>query len=163
MITMRRLGPAIVVLSVFATLAGFAARPAHAGECPTDKVGTDVMKPGAMKPKDVTDTVLSALDLGKQDPAFAGRQLRLRRLVIQPGGVVPWHNHADRPANIYIVEGTVTEYRSTCSVPIVHTAGEVAPEFGNLSHWWKNTGDKPAVLISADFFSDGTPDKDDHM
>jgi len=155
---------ALLALSMaLAVTATVAFSPAHAGECPADKIGTDVMKPGATAPKDVTDTVLSALDLGKQDPAFAGRQLRLRRLVIQPGGVVPWHNHVDRPANIYIIEGTVTEYRSTCSVPIVHKAGEVAPEFGNLSHWWKNTGDTPAVLISADFFAAATPAKDDHM
>jgi quercetin dioxygenase-like cupin family protein len=134
---------------------------AHAGECPADKVGVDVTKPGATKPEGVTDTVLSALDLGKMDPAYAGRQLRLRRLVIQPGGIVPWHNHADRPANIYIITGEVTEYRSTCAVPIVHKAGEVAPEFGNLSHWWKNTGKEPAILISADLFKNGMAD--DHM
>jgi quercetin dioxygenase-like cupin family protein len=134
---------------------------ANAGECPADKVGVDVMKPGAMEPKDVTDDVLSALNLGDKYKEFAGRQLRLRRLVVQPGGIVPWHAHPDRPANIYVVEGQVTEYRSTCAVPIVHKAGEVASEFGNLSHWWKNTGDKPAVLLSADLFRSGA--KDDHM
>ena len=153
---------AIFALSMLAA-AGVAAASsaAHAGECPADKVGVDVTKPGAMKPEGVTDTILSALDLGKLDPAYNGRQLRLRRLVIQPGGIVPWHNHADRPANIYVITGEVTEYRSTCAVPIVHKAGEVAPEFGNLSHWWKNTGKEPATLISADFFKNGMAD--DHM
>jgi quercetin dioxygenase-like cupin family protein len=150
---------ALVMASLIAIAAAIA--PAHAGECPADKVGENAMKPGAKKPKGVSDTVLSALDLGQQYSELAGRELRLRRLVIEPGGVVPWHDHADRPANIYVIEGEVTEYRSTCAVPIVHKAGEVAPEFGAISHWWKNTGDKPAVLISADLFRNGT--KDDQM
>ena len=68
--------------------------------------------------------------------------MRLRKLVIQPGGIVPWHSHAERPANIYVVEGAMTEYRSTCAVPIEHKAGEVAVESGNLAHWWKNNTDE---------------------
>jgi quercetin dioxygenase-like cupin family protein len=156
-----RTGISVLFLSAFAIAIAGAATTAYAGECPADKVGIDVMKPGAMEPKAVTDTVLSALKLGQQYPEFNGRELRIRRLVVQPGGIVPWHAHPDRPANIYIVEGQVTEYRSTCAVPIVHKAGEVASEFGNLAHWWKNTGKKPAVLISADLFRDGM--KDEHM
>lgn len=149
------------IIALASITIGSLASAARAGECPADKVGVDVTKPGPMKPEGVTDTILSALDLGKQDPAYAGRQLRLRRLVVQPGGIVPWHSHADRPANIYIITGEVTEYRSTCAVPIVHKAGDVSPEFGNISHWWKNTGREAATLISADFFKNGMPD--DHM
>lgn len=124
--------------------------PAFAGECPAGKSGTDVMKPGPMTPSGVTDTVISSIDLGKQFAGGEGRLLRLRRLVVQPGGVVPWHSHADRPANIYVVEGSITEYQSTCSVPIEHKAGEATAEFGALSHWWKNNSNKPATLISSD-------------
>src|SRR4051812_46407737 len=79
---------------------------ALAGSCPADKVGVDVTKPGAMKPKDVTDDVLAATDLAKEKIALSGRQLRLRKLVVQPGGIVPWHSHGDRPAIIYIVSGS---------------------------------------------------------
>jgi quercetin dioxygenase-like cupin family protein len=132
---------------------GFAAplvsTAAMAGECPADKVGVDVMKPGATMPKDVTDTVIATIDLG-QGYNVDGRLLRMRKLVVQPGGVVPWHSHAERPANIYIVSGAITEYRSTCAVPIEHPTGDVTAEHGNLSHWWKNNTNKPAVLISSD-------------
>jgi quercetin dioxygenase-like cupin family protein len=83
-----------------------------------------------------------------------GRKFRLRQLVIEPGGVVPWHSHADRPAQIYIVSGTIEEYASTCAVPIVHRAGDVAPETHNTSHWWKNTGSETVILISADILHD---------
>ena len=134
--------------------------PAMAGECPAGKTGVDVTPPGPMMPKDVTDTVISAIDLTDKVPGAQGRMLRLRRLVIQPGGIVPWHSHAERPANIYVVEGAVTEYRSTCSVPIEHKAGEATAESGALSHWWKNNTNKPAVLISSDILPPAM--KDDH-
>lgn len=122
---------------------------AMAGECPADKVGANVMQGGATMPKDVTDNVIASIDLG-QGYGVDGRLLRTRRLVVQPGGIVPLHSHAERPANIYIVEGAITEYRSTCAVPIDHKAGDVTAESGNLSHWWRNNGTKPAVLISSD-------------
>ncbi len=98
----------------------------------------------------MTDTVLSAIDLSKEPAGIAGRALRLRKLVVQPGGVVPWHSHGDRPAIIYIIDGTITEYASNCAVPIVHKAGEVARETSATSHWWKNTSRSPVTLLSAD-------------
>jgi quercetin dioxygenase-like cupin family protein len=122
---------------------------AIAGDCPPGKTGVDVTKPGAMAPKDVTDTVIASIDLGAQYK-IDGRLLRMRKLVVQPGGIVPWHSHAERPANIYIVSGAITEYRSTCAVPIEHAAGEVTAEQGNVSHWWKNNSKTTAVLISSD-------------
>ena len=101
-----------------------------------------------------------ALDLSKEPLALQGRLFRLRQLEMKPGGIVPWHSHADRPALIYIVQGTVTEYASVCKVPIVHRAGDVSVDAGR-SHWWKNTGKKKAVLISADIFH--AEMSDEHM
>lgn len=126
----------------------FGASAAFAGECPAGKMGTDVTKPGPMAPANVTDTVISTIDLAAY--GSAGHQLRMRRLVVQPGGIVPWHSHAERPANILVVSGAITEYRSTCATPITHKEGEVTSESGNLAHWWKNNTNKPTVLISAD-------------
>jgi hypothetical protein len=57
------------------------------------------------------------------------------------------------------VTGTVEEYASTCAVPIVHKAGEATPEMRSTSHWWKNTGSEPAILLSADILHDQA-DKD---
>ena len=103
-------------------------------------------------PKGLTDTVLSAIDLAKTNAQFAGYQIRIRKLTIEPGGVVPWHSHGARPSNIYIISGAVTEYRSSCAVPIEHRAGDVIPEFGAISHWWRNNTDQTMVLLSADLF-----------
>lgn len=138
-----------LALAIAATAFGLAATPAYAGQCAAP--GTNPLTGAATAPKDVTDTVIGAVDLGKEINVD-GRQLRLRRLVLQPGGIVPLHSHADRPALIITVSGEVTEYRSTCAEPIVHRAGEVSQEAGGLSHWWKNTGTTEAVLLSADVF-----------
>jgi quercetin dioxygenase-like cupin family protein len=136
-------------------LAGVAAVPvpAFAGECPADQVADGAMEPGATMPSGVTDEVLASIDLSSKGDGWKGSMLRMRKLVVQPGGVVPWHAHDARPANILVVEGSITEYRSTCKVPIEHKAGDVTAEFGALSHWWKNNGDVTAVLYSADIVS----------
>ena len=77
--------------------------------------------------KGVTDTVIGSTDLAKEPVGIHDRLFRLRKLVVEPGGVVPWHSHGDRPALIYIISGEITEYSSTCAVPIVHRAGDTAP------------------------------------
>jgi quercetin dioxygenase-like cupin family protein len=133
--------------------------PAFAGECPADQVAAGALTSGETTPVGVTDEVLAAIDLSSKGDAWKGNQLRLRKLVVQPGGVVPWHEHSARPANIIVIEGTITEYSSNCKVPIEHKAGETVAEFGDLAHWWKNGGNVPAVLYSADILP---PAMDEH-
>jgi quercetin dioxygenase-like cupin family protein len=135
-------------------VAAIAAAPATAtaGSCPAGKMGVDVRAPDGTPAKGVTDTVLTSIDVAKEPVAIEGRLFRLRRLTILPGGVVPWHSHADRPAIIYVVSGEVTEFASSCSVPIVHRAGDATPELHVTAHWWRNTGNTTAVLLSADLF-----------
>ena len=141
---------ALAMAGLVAAAMAASAAGANAGECPADKIAANAMKPGATAPEGVTDTVLSSIDLAKEAVQLNDRQFRLRRLEVQPGGVVPWHSHEDRPALIYIVEGSITEYSSGCSVPIEHMAGEAAMESVGLSHWWKNNGKTAVVLLSAD-------------
>lgn len=133
-----------------------------AGECPADKVKPGAVTTGPDKPVGVTDTVIASIDLSAKGGDFTNQLLRLRQLTIAPGGIVPWHEHSMRPANIYVLSGTIEEYRSTCSVPIVHKAGEVTAEFGaGLAHWWKNTGTEPVILLSSDIVQDDKADE--HM
>jgi quercetin dioxygenase-like cupin family protein len=133
---------------------------AVAGECPADKVGENLISAGPTQPLHVTDTLLSSIDLAAEPVGVADRQFRIRRLEIQPGGIVPWHSHGDRPALIYVVQGEVTEYASDCAVPIVHRAGEVSTETHVTAHWWRNTGTVPAILVSADLLHSAD---DEHM
>ena len=136
---------------------------AYAGTCSAGAMRPDGngQERNAVAAKGVTDTVLSSIDLAKEPAKVQGRLLRLRKLVVEPGGVVPWHEHANRPALIYIVSGEITEYASTCAVPIVHRAGEAATETHATSHWWKNTGTETVVLLSADLFP--TTSANEHM
>ncbi len=133
---------------------------AFAGECPADKVKANVREPVNLPATGVTDTVLATIDLAKEPIKADGRMQRVRKLVIQPGGIVPWHSHDDRPALIYIIEGQINEYNSNCSVPIVHKAGDVARETRGTSHWWKNLGDQTVTLLSFDILHDQS---DHHM
>ncbi|MFO1313257.1 MAG: cupin domain-containing protein [Burkholderiales bacterium] len=146
----QRMAAAGIVAGFTAVMAG----AAFAGECPAASRVADGkgQAMGPTEPKGVTDVVRASTDLAKEPAKINGRQFRLRELQMMPGGVVPWHSHDNRPAMIYIVSGEVVEYASNCAVPIVHKAGDIAPEKNGTSHWWKNTGTTTAVLISVDLF-----------
>ncbi len=138
-----------IAAGFIAAIALGGATPAMAGQC--QAAGVNPLANAPTMPKDVTDTVIGAIDLGKEINV-AGRQLRTRRLVVQPGGVVPIHNHADRPALIVTVSGSITEHRSDCSTPVEHRAGDISREADGISHYWINHGKVPAVLLSSDVF-----------
>jgi quercetin dioxygenase-like cupin family protein len=154
----RRFGRHLVLAGIIAgsTLVGVSA--AAAGSCPSDQMKADARQPVTDAGKGVTDTVLAAIDLEKEPANIKGRQLRFRKLTIEPGGIVPWHSHGDRPAIIYVAEGEIVEYASNCAVPILHKAGEVRPETSGTSHWWQNLGNKTVTL----FVGDVLHDKSDH-
>jgi quercetin dioxygenase-like cupin family protein len=145
-------------LTAAAFLAGasmLAATAASANGCPADEMGENALSNAPTKPVGVTDVVLEKIDLAQQMVKLADHQLRIRRLEIQPGGIVPLHDHADRPALIYIVSGEITEFASDCKTGIVHKAGDTARD-ADLKHWWKNMSKKPVVLISADILHDAS-------
>ena len=129
------------------------ASAAFAGECPADQKKPDAREPVDLKPVGVTDTVIAMIDV-EQQQGIKDRKFRMRKLTVEPGGIVPWHSHGERPAIIYIVEGEINEYASNCAVPIVHKAGDVVAETKEVSHWWKNLGAATVVLISADLLKD---------
>jgi len=150
--------------AAIAGMFSLAAVAANAGECPADKRVPDGkgQQMSTAAAKGVKDVVRSTTDLSKEPAAINGRLFRFRQLDIEPGGIVPWHSHGNRPAMIYIVSGEVIEYASNCAVPIVHKTGDVAPEKNGTQHWWQNTTGAPVVLISVDLFPVEMM-KDDHM
>jgi quercetin dioxygenase-like cupin family protein len=100
--------------------------------------------------KGITITALSAVDLGPEIPGMQARQLRLRMLTIEPGGVLAAHSHRDRPGAAYVLKGTVIEHRG--DVAKEYSAGQTWAEDGNVIHWLENKGTSPAVLIVTDIF-----------
>lgn len=157
--------PSLLIAGAAAVAAALSfSSAAAAGECPAGQMRADARTSGETMPSEVTDTELAFVALGGEIDGLDNRRLRLRRLVVKPGGVVPWHSHTDRPALIMTVSGQITEYNSTCAVGIVHKAGDVAREVKGVSHWWKNTGKTDAVLIAADIKNDAdTTAAADHM
>jgi len=92
-----------------------------------------------------------ALDLGPWTGDMKGRQLRIRKFDIEPGGVIGIHSHDDRPDVSYLVQGQLTEFRAggfrqPRAADTLHDAGK------GVTHWVENTGTTPAVLIVADIF-----------
>ena len=129
-------------------------RAAFAGECPADKIQADAATRSTAKAVGVTDVTLGSIDLEKQPAHIRDRELRFRRLTIEPGGIVPWHSHDDRPALIFVQQGEIVEYASNCAEPIVHKAGDIRPEVSGTSHWWKNLGKQTVILYVGDVRKD---------
>ena len=103
----------------------------------------------APQTRGVTVKLLAALDLGPEIEGLAGRQLRMRMVTIEPGGVFgPVHDHKDRPGMVYILQGTITDHRN--GVVKEYGPGMGWPEDKNTTHWLENRGTTAAVEISFD-------------
>jgi quercetin dioxygenase-like cupin family protein len=99
--------------------------------------------------KGVTVELLSTVDLGPEIEGMQGRQLRMRKVTIEPGGVFgPVHSHVDRPGAVYILQGTITDHRD--GVATDYGPGVGWPEDRHTTHWLENRGTMPAVEISVD-------------
>jgi quercetin dioxygenase-like cupin family protein len=99
--------------------------------------------------KGVTTELLATIDLGLEIEGMEGRQLRMRMVTIEPGGVFgPEHDHVDRPGLVYVLEGTITDHRD--GVATEYGPGLGWPEDRNTVHWLENRGAAPAVEISVD-------------
>lgn len=94
----------------------------------------------------------TAIDLTQEVDSVAGRQLRLRVVTIEPGGVVGVHSHNGRPAVAYVIQGTLTEYREGGTGSIEHHEGESWTEGKDTTHWAENKGDGPVVILAVDVF-----------
>ncbi|WP_411836329.1 cupin domain-containing protein [Pseudomonas chlororaphis subsp. aurantiaca] len=103
----------------------------------------------APETKGVAVQLLATVDLGPEIEGMAGRQLRMRLVTIEAGGVFgPIHNHKDRPGVVYILEGTITDHRN--SLDTDYGPGLGWPEGRDTTHWLENRGTVPAREISVD-------------
>jgi quercetin dioxygenase-like cupin family protein len=151
-----------VLAALCLSVAALATTGASAGSCPKDKVLT--------QPREIRDApdvgigreTLSTVDLSGWRKV-ENLMLRTRRLTVAVDGIVPTHNHDDRPSIVYVVKGEIIEHSALCSVPILHREGEWASEFGpGHSHWWENKSGKEVVLTSSDVVP-GEMMNDPHM
>jgi quercetin dioxygenase-like cupin family protein len=98
---------------------------------------------------------LSGLALGKQGlDDLSQRQMRMRQITIEPGGVAGFHSHKARPALSYIMKGALTEHRKGAP-DRTYKAGEVITEGTDVDHWAENaSSSEPVVIISVDLFKE---------
>ena len=120
-----------------------AVQNARVRECPTGSTLAN-----ARTASDTQAVGVESVDIGfvplASDPT---RSIRLRRITVQPGGVIPWHSHEAMQGMALLVSGTMTEFRNTCLDPIVHHAGDVTREDAGTAHGWRNESDEVAVIL----------------
>jgi quercetin dioxygenase-like cupin family protein len=106
-------------------------------------------EPVVPETRGVAVELLSVIDLGPEIEGMAGRQLRMRKVTIEPGGVFgPVHDHVGRPGTVYVLQGTITDHRD--GVATDYGPGPGWAEDRNTTHWLENRGAIPAVEISVD-------------
>jgi quercetin dioxygenase-like cupin family protein len=106
-------------------------------------------EPAAPVTKGVAVEVLATVDLAPEIEGMEGRQLRMRLVTIEPGGVLgPVHDHIGRPGTVYILQGTITDHRD--GVATDYGPGVGWPEDRTTTHWLENRGGDSAAEISID-------------
>lgn len=109
---------------------------------------------GAPETRGVATKLLATVDLAGEIEGMAGRQLRMRMVTIEPGGVFgPLHDHKGRPGIVYILQGTITDHRD--GVDTDYGPGVGWPEDASTLHWLENRGTIQAVEISVDIVTRG--------
>jgi quercetin dioxygenase-like cupin family protein len=105
--------------------------------------------------KGVKPEVLTGFALSKQGlDDFSKRQMRMRQITLEPGGVVALHSHKDRPTLSYIVKGSLTEHRKG-SPDRTYKAGEAITEGTDVEHWAENASSaEPVVIVTVDLFKE---------
>lgn len=106
----------------------------------------------APETRGVSVQLLATVDLGAEIEGMARRQLRMRMVTIDPGGVFgPVHDHQGRPGTVYVLQGTITDHRD--GVATDYGPGLGWPEDRHTLHWLENRGTVAAVEISVDVVS----------
>lgn len=109
---------------------------------------------GPSEARNISNTVPAQAALADEGiESLAGRVLRTRFWTINDQGIVPIHDHANRPAVFTILTGEIYEYSSTAQERILHEAGGLALEEGELAHWWLNEATEPVHLIAFDVYA----------
>jgi quercetin dioxygenase-like cupin family protein len=99
--------------------------------------------------KGVSAVELRSIDLTDEIDSTAKRPLRLRKITVEPGGVLGLHTHKDHPAVNYFLQGSLT-YHQEGKPDVVMSAGDGIAEGKATTHWAENRGTVPAVLIAVD-------------
>lgn len=129
---MRRASVLVLGLAIGSIAGAFA----HAVAQPPNRTG-------------VTWTPLADVDPGPE-LGFQGRGLRSRLVTLPPGGIIPTHNHNDRPSVMYVVEGIATEHRG--EQVIERRQGESFQIGKDAPHSIENRSSARAAYVETDVY-----------
>ena len=90
---------------------------------------------GPTESTNISAELIGAIDL-KAVPELEGKQVRVRLIIIEPGGKIAVHQHDDRPGLAQILSGVAVEYRGKKAIH--HRPGSIAFEQDGDTHWWHN-------------------------
>ncbi len=116
---------------------------ARVRECPAERRQANARSEGFGAASGVASEDIALTPLAS-DPT---RVVRLRRITVQPGGVIPWHDHTAIQGMALLVSGEMVELRNSCLDPITYRAGDVAIEDAATAHSWRNESDEVAVVL----------------
>ena len=146
---MRLKALSVFLCVAFATLPGIRAEDVAPGK--NTAPAQDLGFPGPTETKGMSELkVVGLIPLKTDFPELADRSLRMRTLVLEPGGVIAVHKHVGRPGVAYLLEGELVEHRSDSPEPIVRRKGDVVLETPGLVHWMENKGNVPARVVAVD-------------
>lgn len=131
MASRRMVGASVVLVVVF--MSGYAAGQRQP---PPENVGQD-------------QELLRSMDLSREFETTTGRTLRMRKVTLKPGGVLGLHDHVDRPAITYFLQGEVTYHQQGKPDQVAKPGGGFAEGRATM-HWAENTGKVPAVWVAVD-------------
>ncbi|MEM8593106.1 MAG: hypothetical protein AAGF13_11325 [Pseudomonadota bacterium] len=115
---------------------------------------------GPSQAQNISNKSIALTPLAEEGLAnLSGRNLRTRFWTIEPNGIVPIHDHANRPASVATLTGEIYEYTNLYPERILHSVGSVTLEEGQVAHWWENEGPETVYLIAFDVVQPAVRDR----
>ena len=93
--------------------------------------------------------LLQSINLTEEIDSIVGRPLRLRKITLEPGGIISLHSHKDRPTVSLFLQGEAI-FHQTDKPDLIIRAGEGFAEGKATTHWVENRGSVSAVWVAAD-------------
>lgn len=114
-------------------------------ECPAHRTQANAHTSGEPESVGLSGETIGVIPLAS-DPT---RVVRLRRLTIQPGGAIGWHDHTAVQGMAMVISGEMVETRNSCEDRMIYRAGDVAREDAATAHSWRNETDQVAIVLTA--------------
>jgi mannose-6-phosphate isomerase-like protein (cupin superfamily) len=86
---------------------------------------------------------VESVGVGSNNNSAQERRLRLRSLILEPGGIAELHSLKDRPTVLHVIKGTLISHPQG----VVLRPGAGLTQDQGSDFWIENTGSEPAEFI----------------